>query len=413
MKINLDKKQRYLLACSFGPDSMALFGLLLKNDIDFTPVFVNYNLREESKDEQEGFINFCNEHNKRYYVKEIDKDSIKGNIEETCRKIRYSYFKEVGDLENIDTVLVAHHQDDLIETYLMQKNRKNLVKHYGIAETTELFGMKIIRPLLQYQKKDLIQYCQNNNIPFSIDSSNLTDQYLRNRIRHNIVDKLSDKERNELLNEISNKNAELKNIYQKLQSSDLTSIKFLNKLSDLEFCYAINLFLERNGITKNISKKWCLEIRKILESKKPNVSIQIHKDNLLVKSYDMISIVSHFNYEYSYEMSEPSCLDTPFFFADFSKQMNNRNLTHESFPIKIRNLRNEDLIPIKNYKVKGRRLMIDWKMPLSIRKIWPAIIDKNGDVIYVPRYQKDFVQEKSLNFYVKMPFSLNKKEKHI
>ena len=56
---------------------------------------------------------------------------------------------------------------------------------------------------------------------------------------------------------------------------------------------------------------------------------------------------------------------------------------------------------INGYKVKANRLFIDWKMPLSLRKRWPVIKDKNGNIIYIPRYQKDFKKNESLNFYVK------------
>ena len=57
---------------------------------------------------------------------------------------------------------------------------------------------------------------------------------------------------------------------------------------------------------------------------------------------------------------------------------------------------------INGYKVSARRLMIDWKVPMRVRKIWPVIVNKNGVPIYIPRYQKNFVPNDKTNFFVKL-----------
>ena len=84
----------------------------------------------------------------------------------------------------------------------MQKKRGAIVSYYGIKETTTINDMKVVRPLLSYRKNELLAYCQKNNIPFSLDSSNLNTKYTRNKIRHEIVEKLSDEELNLILHEI-------------------------------------------------------------------------------------------------------------------------------------------------------------------------------------------------------------------
>ena len=61
----------------------------------------------------------------------------------------------------------------------------------------------------------------------------------------------------------------------------------------------------------------------------------------------------------------------------------------------------KDVVMINDYSCEVRRLFIDWKVPVPLRKRWPVIIDKKGTVIYVPRYQKDFKKENNCNFYVK------------
>ena len=56
---------------------------------------------------------------------------------------------------------------------------------------------------------------------------------------------------------------------------------------------------------------------------------------------------------------------------------------------------------ISGFKKKINRIFIDWKMPISIRKIWPIITNKRGQVIYIPRYRQDYVVKENENFYVK------------
>ena len=89
MMINLDKNKKYLLACSYGPDSMALFDMLLKEEIDFSAALVNYHLRPESNNEMEGFIHYCQSHNVSYHVKDLVHGIGDMNVESECRRIRY------------------------------------------------------------------------------------------------------------------------------------------------------------------------------------------------------------------------------------------------------------------------------------------------------------------------------------
>ena len=68
----------------------------------------------------------------------------------------------------------------------------------------------------------------------------------------------------------------------------------------------------------------------------------------------------------------------------------------------IRNAQKDDEYEISGYKKELRRLFIDWKMPESVRNRWPIIVNKDGIIVYVPRYQKDFVPEENCNFFVKI-----------
>ena len=87
--LNLKKGRKYLLGCSFGPDSMALFTMLLKEKFNFEVAHVNYHLREESDQEMRNLQAFCEKKKIKLHILEVEKGTIKKNVEETCRNIRY------------------------------------------------------------------------------------------------------------------------------------------------------------------------------------------------------------------------------------------------------------------------------------------------------------------------------------
>ena len=399
--INLDKNKNYLLACSYGPDSMALFDMLQKHGIKFSAALVNYHLRPESNIEMDGFIHYCQNHKVPYHVKDLVHGIGDINVESECRRIRYAYFAELSKQFGYDAVLVAHNEDDVIETYLMQKNRQNLVVYYGINEKTIINNTLIVRPLLQYSKAYLQEYCEKNDVPFAIDSSNSDTKYLRNKYRHNVVKKMSVEERQKLVEEINARNEELKQLFSKLDTIDLTSIEELQKLTINEFAYALNKMVKNLDESIFISFGQAKELRKILSIQSGNISVPITLNIVFRKSYKKVEFVKLINIKYQYIIDKPTIFDCDQFFLDFTGDTSNRNVKLEDYPLTIRTFRPGDKYVIKNYVVTVRRLFIDWKMPLTKRETWPIIVNKDGKIIYIPRYRDDFEVTDDLNFYVK------------
>ena len=399
--INLDKTKSYLLACSFGPDSMALFDMLQKGGYKFSAALVNYHLRPESNYEMESFINYCQKQNIAYHVKDLVYGIGDLNVESECRRIRYLYFAELAKQFHYDAVLVAHNEDDVIETYLMQKNRQNLVVFYGIKEKTIINNTLIIRPLLQHSKVSLQLYCINNHVPFAIDSSNSNTKFLRNKYRHNVVQKMSDIERKEVLQEIDNKNNELTSLFEKFESIDLRDVEVLKTLNVKEFAYALNQMVKELDETISISLGQAREMRRILNIPSGNISVPIRLNLVFRKSYGKVEFVRLINYKYQYRIDKPTIFDCEQFYLDFTGDTSNRNVKLEDYPLTIRTYRPGDKYMIKNYLVSVRRLFIDWKMPLTKRETWPLIVNKDGKIIYIPRYRDDFKVTEDLNFYVK------------
>lgn len=397
--LNLNRKNKYLLACSYGPDSMALLGMLIEGGYDFAVANVNYNLREESTKESEDLKKYCEINGIKLF--QLDFAGVfKGNVEKQCREIRYNFFKKTIKENKYDALLVGHHIDDLLETYFLQEQRKNIPTCYGLAKETEIFGVKVIRPLLSLDKKSLINYCHSKKIPFCIDSSNLEDKYQRNIIRHNIVEKMNDLEKLDVLKKINNLNNELKNLREEL-SEMIINKNNLSVVNDYEVQIALVEKAKKIGCDTDISLKKVQELRKVLKSKKANVELKLSKNMMLEYSYEDIYVYKFQRTNFKVKMKTPSKIDHRLFFADFREDFENRNITLDDFPLTIRNAKLEDVVKVNDYEVKARRLFIDWKMPLHFRRKWPAIVNKDNKVIYIPRYQKNFRKTSRVNFYVK------------
>jgi len=399
--LNLDKKQKYLLACSHGPDSMALLFMLKEEGYNFAVAHVNYHLREESDQEQAELEAYCKKNNIELYVKEVVEIKGNENLEQQCRIIRYTFFQELVKKYHFYAVLIAHNQDDVIETYLMQKTRQNLVEFYGIKENPIIFDVKIIRPLLNYTKQELLMFCDINKVEYSIDKTNLQDVFLRNKIRHQIVEKMNKEERKKILSEMELENKKISMIIQKISNLKTKSVEEYNRLSDDEFLYAIVNLGRKIKPDFIMSRAQGLEIRKIFNSDKANVTVDV-SGLKLVKSYESFDLFSDCDEcKFSYEIKEPTVLDTPYFYLDFTGDASNRNVKLEDYPLTVRNARSDDTYIISGYSKVLRRLFIDWKVPLPLRKRWPVIVNKDGIIIYVPRYQKNFEADAKCNFYVK------------
>ena len=383
LQLNLDKNKKYVVACSFGPDSMALLSLSLKKSLKIVVAHVNYHKRNVSNFEQVSLTKFCEENNVEIEVLDTANLKVSGNFQEWAREARYKFFKNVVEKYGAEGVLVAHQEDDVIETYLMQKNRKNLVKYWGIREENEILGVKVIRPLLGYTKQELLEYDIENKIPYSIDESNLTDHYSRNKVRHSVVEKLTKQERKNIILEIKNKQKNNKKIVPKI------SYKNFSKMSYEEVVRFIDFYMLKHNEHRDLSSKFIEEIQKSFATN-ANISFKITEHVVLSKMYDEVEIGENEDF-YVYELVVDRKAKNNFIEIDFSMGAEDRGIKDEDFPLIVRNVNPKDKIKVKDYFVEVRRQFINWKMPAHLRKMWPGVYNKNNELIYVPRYRKEFV----------------------
>lgn len=181
-----------LIACSGGVDSMVLCNVLLKLNYKISIAHCNFQLRENESDEDELFVTaFAKQNNIPFYVIKFDTKAFKNNknisTQMAARTLRYEWFEKIRKENNYHRIATAHHLDDQIETILL-----NFTKGTGIKGLTAMQPKNgyIIRPFLEISKQQIVQYATENNITYREDSSNTTDDYQRNLIRHQIIPQL-------------------------------------------------------------------------------------------------------------------------------------------------------------------------------------------------------------------------------
>ena len=400
-----EKGATYLVACSYGPDSMALLHLLMQKTSNIVVCHVNYHKRHISDFEEESMRAFCLENNLGFEKFDAPKTA-RGNFQSWARELRYQFFADMYEKHHAKALFVAHQQDDLIETYLIQKQRNSRVNYYGIEPVIHMKNMTIVRPLLSFSKQDLLDYCHENKVPFSVDMSNFETKYLRNKIRLEVVAKLTEIERYQILKEINENNdmllAQKNNIAKKVRGKKELSIKTLLELTDKDFALAIDEFLKDNGIFSPISASQLSEIRKACLSKTPNIKIELNAANNLLKEYEALVVAKTKDLSYSFVVDKPSALDTDFFSIDFSQGAEDRNIHLEDYPLTIRTAKKGDCYQVGGHLCEVRRLFIDWKMPTRLRALWPLVVNRSGTIIYVPRYRKDFSGDEKTKFEIKV-----------
>lgn len=388
MGVELDRDLKYVVACSCGPDSMCLLDQMIKEKFSLVVAHVNYHKRIDSDAEETLLRKYCQRHNVPIFVLDSSKLKHSGNFQAWARKVRYQFFKDILEQNECDAVAVAHQQDDLLETYLMQKAKKSFVSYYGIQKETVLDGVKIVRPLLDKSKKELEQYDVENLVPYSIDWTNLTGLYTRNKYRHDIVERMSIEDREKLLLEINQKNAELhkyKNIEFDKNIWELH--EFLQQNPDI-LLLQISHNIQKVSCFKRLSIKWIESVQKAFASDHPNIESKVTRNISLFKSYDAVYLIDKSMFEsYSYPVDKPGEYHFRYLDLEIGDDALDRNISTDDYPLTIRPASSHDDYQINDYKVKIRRLYMDWKMPVYLRSWWPAVFNKDGKIIYIPRYR--------------------------
>lgn len=174
-----------LVAVSGGLDSVVLTHLLKQLKLKFSIAHCNFKLRGKESDEDEKFVkSLALKIGVKFYSKSFETSLKKHSIQMAARELRYKWFNELLLKNKMKYVLTAHHLDDSIETFFI-----NLTRSTGIQG---LLGLKnineyVIRPMLIFSKSQIFSFANKNKIEWREDSSNKSSDYVRNKIRNEII----------------------------------------------------------------------------------------------------------------------------------------------------------------------------------------------------------------------------------
>jgi tRNA(Ile)-lysidine synthase len=406
ISLEYDKSKTYLVACSFGPDSMFLLNLLLNNGFKVVVCHVNYHTREASNSEEERLRDYCSERNVPIEVLDTTGMPAEGNFEAWAREVRYDFFKKMYKKHKAYGLFVGHHLDDHIETYLFQQERKSRVRFFGLSQLSEVKGMKVYRPLLSITKDEILEENKKNNTPYSIDITNLSDDYSRNYIRHHIVEPMSKEEKIKIADSISHLNWYRGESYYKTKETQHLTTRYIlvshcKKLDFEHFSECIYRVMEDWKVFTPISEGEMRELYKNLNSKKPNIEVNLGDGIYYFQEYGRIYIMEKYQ-KYEYVMERPCALTTDEFDLDFSGDTSDRNIFLDDYPLTIRTIKQGDRYQISNYEVSVRRLFIDWKIPKHLRSVWPIIVNKDDKIIYIPRYRNVYKDKHKTRFKISL-----------
>ena len=309
----IKKNEKILIAFSGGPDSVFLYNLLFflreYYSIEISLIYVNHNLRKDVKNDLNFVEEFSKENNVPLYIESVDVRKYaaenKKSIELAARELRYEAIEKVLQNLNYDKIATGHNLDDNIETFIFRLLRGTSLKGLkGIPSERK----NIIRPILQFEKKEILNYLQENKKSYIIDYTNSENDYTRNYIRNEIfpmfvnINPTFRNKVNELIQEINNKES-LKTYISEEKNTKEKFVQYLEKYDvelsrkKIDQIYG-TLYNENGDINMNGSKEFYLGNGNILRKKYDKLEVIVEekkevdeerveiKQNIPIKWYD-------------------------------------------------------------------------------------------------------------------------------
>ena len=195
-KYNLiEDGDKIVLGVSGGPDSISMLNILkeIKDEqiikFEIYVAHINHMIREEAIDDEKFVEDYCNRNNIKCYIKRIDiikiANVMKIGTEEAGRNARYNFFEEILKKTNSNKIAIAHNKNDKIETIIMHLLRGSGLS--GLKGIEPIRDNKFIRPLIECERREIEQYCEENNLNPRIDKTNFENEYTRNKIRNIVI----------------------------------------------------------------------------------------------------------------------------------------------------------------------------------------------------------------------------------
>lgn len=301
--IILEPNQTIVIGLSGGPDSVALLHILKSCKESFKYKLIAAHLDHEWREGSQQDSLFCKKLTKKLNIPFITakaselnlKTKFNGSQEEIGRKLRQHFFTQIAQQYDAKFIALAHHLDDQIETFLIRLTRGSSLNGLGCMKAQ---NGPYIRPLLQINKLEILDYLEKNNLEYITDPSNESEQFLRNRIRKILPELKQADSRfeqnfartlqqiqgtNEFIIRTAKQNLEMCTTENKLNLKKLFTLDpFLQKQIILQWLYKHNVsFIQ--------TEKFVAEIFKFLRSPQGGTH-QIHKTWCINKKQNLASI---------------------------------------------------------------------------------------------------------------------------
>jgi len=421
-----------VIGCSTGPDSMALVDMLLKirskYNLSLVIAHVNHNLRKESVEEAEFIRKYSLDNDLMFETMTITNYG-DDNFHNEARNIRYNFFEEVVLKYGANYLMTAHHGDDLIETVLMRITRgSNLNGYSGFKKIVHMDGYDIVRPLVNYTKKELEDYDIENNVKFYVDSSNSKDKYTRNRYRKYVLPFLKEEDKNihmkylKFSNVISEadkfiekeRNKALDKVYVD-EKLDLINFKELDSFIQKEILYYLMSEFYQDDLIL-INDKHIDLLLNLIYSNRANSTVNLPNEVLAIKSYNTLELkrVSEQIDSYEVEFTEYVELPNNHIIEKIeattlnSNDICRLNSSEITLPLIIRTRRLGDKISVKGLDgtKKVKDIFIDKKIKLNDRDLWPIVVDSKGRIVWLPGLKKSkYDKKKTENYDIILKYS--------
>ena len=383
----IDKTKTYVIGVSGGPDSMALLDMCRREGISLVIAHMNYQIRESAYRDMKIVEDYAQAYDIPCVIRMQEKECI-GNFEAFAREQRYNFYAELLEKYHGEAVLLAHHLDDHLETYLMQKQRHSEGKVWGIQACTIIKGCRILRPLLSMSKQDVMDYCHRYQVPYGVDETNLSDDYTRNRIRHQIIEKMSYQEKQELNEQILQENIkkqETNRKWERFISNWQYTVQELSELSKEDIQSFLH-YLLYDKMHIAINHHEIRQLIQLIQSGRDGWSRELANQYEIYQEYGKLCIELKDEVAYAYTYDHVQFEKTPYFcISQTGSSVEALTLTKDDFPITIRNAKKGDQIQLRFGTKKLNRWFIDRKIPKKERKVWPVVVNKDGNVILVPK----------------------------
>lgn len=370
-----------ICAVSGGADSVALlFGMYLlreKLGITLSAAHFNHHLRGEESDRDEQFVrDFCDRYDIPLEVGSAQVVTGKKGLEAAARDARYAFFATLPG-----KIATAHTADDNAETILMHLVRGTGLR--GLGGISPVNG-NVIRPMLTATRQEVVAFLDEYCLTYVEDSSNETDDFLRNRLRHHVMPLLK-AENPRLAENLSDMAMELRHDAQALESLDgCQDISQLRAMAPALRSRALHRFLKENGI-REPERSHIHALEALVFSEKPSAWVNFPGGVTIGRNYDRLEVLQNVPVPAAVVLTLGDRLELPQWGVSVSCEeakeiINTKGIftVNAGAPVVLRPRQTGDSMRLNAGTCTLKKLFIDRKIPAYQRPHIPVLADEQG-----------------------------------